>query len=315
MTIPVFDPAGPEAWSIASLIWWFSALSAAVWVAVMIGLGLALTWNRSPRGEPIEAPTATERRVNLWVGGLATLTAAIVVALTFISYVAQRQVFAAREPAVEIEVVGQQWWWQLRYPDPDPSKTLVTANELHIPVGQPVRLKLRSLDVIHSIWIPSLMGKADLVPGRDNTLSFTAQKTGVYAGQCAEFCGMQHSHMGMRVFVQSPADFAAWKESQIASAKQPSTPLQEAGQAVFLEGPCAMCHAIRGTSAGGQLGPDLTHLASRTTIAAGTADLTRGALAAWIADPQGIKPGSNMPTVKLEPDELESLLDYLTGLT
>jgi cytochrome c oxidase subunit 2 len=315
MTIPVFDPAGPEAWSVASLIWWFAVLCAGIWVAVMIGLGLALTWNRRTRTEPIEASPTIERRVSTVVGGLAGLTGVIVITLTFISYVAQQQVFGAREAEVEIEVVGQQWWWQLRYPDSDPSKAFMTANELHVPVGKTVRLKLTSRDVIHSFWVPSLMGKADLVPGRDNTLTFTAQKTGVYAGQCAEFCGLQHSHMGMRVFVESAEEFAGWKEKQAAAALLPATPTQKAGESVFLEGPCATCHAVRGTAAGGQLGPDLTHLASRTTIAAGTAELTRGALAAWVVDPQGIKPGTTMPTVKLEPDELNDLLDYLMGLT
>ncbi len=314
MTIPVFDPAGPEALSAASLIWWFAALCAGIWIAVMIGLGLALTWDRVPRAEPIEASPATERRVSLWVGGLAGLTGLIVVALTLISYVAQQQVFGAREAAVEIEIVGRQWWWQLRYTDPDPSKNFVTANELHVPVGETVRLNLKSADVIHSFWVPSLMGKADLVPGRDNSLTFTARKVGVYSGQCAEFCGMQHSHMGIRVFVESPEDYEAWKEEQIAAALLPATPSQKAGQAVFLDGPCALCHAVRGTAAGGQLGPDLTHIASRTTIAAGTAELTRGALAAWVVDPHGMKPGVNMPTIKLEPDELNSLLDYLMGL-
>jgi cytochrome c oxidase subunit 2 len=159
------------------------------------------------------------------------------------------------------------------------------------------------------------MGKADLVPGRDNSLTFTARKIGVYTGQCAEFCGLQHAHMGIRVFVDSAEDFAAWKNNQIAAALQPSTPLQKAGQSTFLEGPCGSCHSIRGTSAGGQLGPDLTHLASRATLAAGTAERTRGTLAAWVIDPQSMKPGTNMPTIKLEPDELNSLLEYLMGLT
>jgi cytochrome c oxidase subunit 2 len=315
MTIPVFDPAGPEAWSIANLIWWFAVLCAAIWIVVMIGLGLSLTWSRRPRPEPIEAAPATERRVTVWVSALAALTGVIVISLTFISYVAQERVFGARSDALEIEVIGQQWWWQLRYPDPDPSKTFITANELHVPVGQPIRLALTSIDVIHSFWVPSLMGKADLVPGRDNSLTFTANKTGVYSGQCAEFCGIQHTHMGMRVFVDSPEDFAAWKEQQIASALQPATAQQKAGQAVFLDGPCASCHAVRGTSAGGQVGPDLTHLASRTTLAANTAELTRGTLAAWVIDAQSMKPGTTMPTVPLGPDDLNSLLDYLMGLT
>lgn len=315
MNLPAaLDPKGPEAGAVAWLIWSFTALCTVIFVLVVIALLVGIFRRHRERPDPAEASPAMERRVSGIVTTLAVLTGVIVIGLTVISFGAQQRIFTLGNPAVDIEVTGHQWWWEVKYDDPDPVRTFTTANELHIPVGQLVRLKLTSTDVIHSFWVPSLMGKADLVPGRNNELEFTADKPGVYAGQCAEFCGLQHTHMGIRVFADSPADYEAWKAGQIASALQPSTPAQVAGEAAFLSNPCASCHAIRGTDAGGTLGPDLTHLASRTTIAAGTAELNRGTLAAWITDPQGMKPGANMPTIKLAPDDLNALVDYLTGL-
>jgi cytochrome c oxidase subunit 2 len=308
------DPQGPEAKAVSDLIWSFTELCAIIWVLVVAAGLIALTWRHPARPDPAEASPTTERRVEWIVGALAAVTGLIVIGLTVVSYAAQQRIFGLGDAAVEIEVIGHQWWWEAKYDDPDPSKTFTTANELHVPVGQLIRLKLTSVDVIHSFWVPSLMGKADLVPGRTNELAFSVTKPGVYAGQCAEFCGLQHAHMGIRVFADPAADFAQWKARQIASAMPPTTSEQRSGQAVFLSRPCASCHAVRGTDAGGAVGPDLTHLASRTTIAAGTAELNRGALAAWIADPQGMKPGANMPTMTLEPDELNHLVDYLMAL-
>jgi cytochrome c oxidase subunit 2 len=308
------DPKSPEAGAITGLISSFTELCAIIWVLVGAAVLIAITWRHSARVDPIEASPAGERHVSWIVATLAALTGVIVIGLTVISYAAQQRIFGLGDPAVDIAVIGHQWWWEVRYEDPDPSRQFTTANELHVPVGQLVRLKLTSLDVIHSFWVPSLMGKADLVPGRENELKFTADKIGVYSGNCAEFCGMQHTHMGIRVFADAPADFERWKATQIAPALQPSTPNQQAGQQAFANNPCNSCHAIRGTDSGGNVGPDLTHLASRSTIAAGTAELNRGTLAAWITDPQSMKPGTNMPTMKLEASELESMLDYLMEL-
>jgi cytochrome c oxidase subunit 2 len=310
----VLDPQGPQAGAVTNLVWSFTELCAVIWVLVVSATLIALTWQHEPRPEPGDASPATERRVSWIVSALAVVTGFIVIGLTLVSYAAQRDIFGLTDPTVEIEVIGHQWWWEVKYSDPDPARTFTTANELHVPINQLVRLKLSSVDVIHSFWVPSLMGKADLVPGRDNQLKFTASKPGVYIGQCAEFCGLQHAHMGIRVFADSDADYAAWKARQIASAPLPSTAEQQAGQQVFLSKPCASCHVVRGTDAGGGVGPDLTHIASRSTIAAGTVELNRGTLAAWIADPQSMKPGANMPTTTLEPDELNHLVDYLMGL-
>jgi cytochrome c oxidase subunit 2 len=193
-------------------------------------------------------------------------------------------------------------------------RSFTTANEIHLPVGEPITVKLTSSDVIHSFWVPALMGKQDAIPGRENQIGFSVDKPGVYRGQCAEFCGLQHAHMGMVVFADTKDAFEAWRNGQIADAAAPTQIEQQKGQEVFLSHPCVACHTIRGTDAGGRTGPDLTHLASRTTLAAGTLPLNRGSLAAWITDPHGIKPGVDMPLIPLEPDALQSLASYLEGL-
>jgi len=216
--------------------------------------------------------------------------------------------------ALTIKVTARQWWWQFEYLDRDPSKGFITANELHLPVGRPVQLLLQSADVIHSFWIPSLQGKKDLVPGHQTSLWLTPDQPGIYRGQCAEFCGYQHAHMGLLAVVESPEAFAKWQEAQRLSAAPPSTESQKRGQQVFLTRTCVMCHTIQGTPANSRVGPPLTHLASQQTIAAGAFPNTRGHLAGWIMNPQAMKPGVRMPANPLSPDELQSLLDYLETL-
>jgi cytochrome c oxidase subunit 2 len=211
-------------------------------------------------------------------------------------------------------VTGYQWWWEIQYEDDDPSRNFTTANEIHIPAGAPVRIKLASSDVIHSFWVPNLFGKQDLIPGQENEIRFVAERPGTYRGQCAEYCGFQHAHMSFFVVAESKDVFEAWRDKQIKSAEPPADPERQHGQQVFLSSPCALCHAIRGTEAGGRVGPDLTHLMSRRSIAAGTLPTSRGTVAAWIVDPQSIKPGNNMPLVTVSPDDLHALVSYLEGL-
>lgn len=198
--------------------------------------------------------------------------------------------------------------------DSTPDQRFETANEIHIPVGRNVRLQLEGVDVIHSFWVPSLAGKQDLIPGRPNELTIRAERPGVYRGQCAEFCGLQHAHMAFFVIAEAQAEFDQWARLQRASASASSDAELTAGQKVFLTKPCAACHAIRGTSASGTNGPDLTHVGGRKYIAAGLFETTRGSLAAWIADPQTLKPGNNMPMVSLNPEELRSVSAYLANL-
>ncbi|WP_234484278.1 cytochrome c oxidase subunit II [Noviherbaspirillum pedocola] len=219
----------------------------------------------------------------------------------------------AGKPGLTIEVAGRQWWWEVRYLGSDVSKTLVTANEIHIPVGVPVHVRLVGGDVIHSFWIPKLAGKTDMIPGQTNTTWLQADKPGVYRGQCGEFCGAQHAHMALYVVAQDGPAFDAWMRAQLADPPVPAGGMALRGSQVFLEH-CAVCHAVRGSLAGGRLGPDLTHLMSRATIAAGTLPNNLGNLEGWIANAQGIKPGSRMPPQNLSPEDLHAVTAYLQTL-
>ncbi|MGH7651459.1 MAG: cytochrome c oxidase subunit II [Gemmatimonadaceae bacterium] len=212
------------------------------------------------------------------------------------------------------EIVGHRWWWEVRRIDDTGRQQFVTANELHIPVGLAVRLRLSSADVIHSFWVPDLAGKTDVVPGQINTAWLKAEKPGVYFARCAEYCGMQHAHMAMVVVAESDSAFQHWLSSQTADATAPATPQEQRGLDAFLGSPCASCHEIRGTPAGAIVGPDLTHLASRQTIGAGALPNTAGNLAGWIANSQTIKPGNEMPAMYLKSADLSAIVLYLRSL-
>jgi cytochrome c oxidase subunit 2 len=189
----------------------------------------------------------------------------------------------------------------------------VTANEIHIPVGEPVRLKLGSADVIHTFWVPTLSGKTDLIPGQTNLTWLEADTPGVYRGQCNEYCGQQHAHMALAVYADAPDEFGAWWDRQVQAADRPEAAAVSQGQRQFLLR-CGACHAVRGTLAGGRVGPDLTHLMSRSTIAAGMLPNTVGHLSGWVANPQFIKPGSKMPNLELSGPELDEIRSYLLTL-
>ena len=247
--------------------------------------------------------------------GWAALVGTGLFALAVASFFADRSMAsAAANEKLSITVTANQWWWDVQYNSADASKIVRTANELHLPVGVPVRIILNSNDVIHSFWVPSLAGKQDLIPGRENDVSITPRKIGIYRGQCAEFCGAQHAHMALTVEVQSYADFLKWWQHQLQPAPAPATPLTLAGYNFVTGRNCSACHAIAGTPAGGTIGPDLTHLASRRSIAAGTMPMATGNLYGWVADPQSLKPGNHMPTIGLEPDQLHAVVAYLETL-
>jgi cytochrome c oxidase subunit 2 len=216
--------------------------------------------------------------------------------------------------AIQIRVTGHQWWWEIQYRDSLPQKWATTANEIHVPVGRPVVLELRSSDVIHSFWAANLSGKRDLIPGDENSLWFQADSAGVYRGVCAEYCGLEHAKMAFLVVAEPPDLFARWLARQRDTAQTPTTPEARRGQEVFLASSCVMCHAIAGTPAGSRVGPDLTHLASRQTIAAGTLRNTRENLSGWILDPQAVKPGVRMPSTPMSAADLQALLTYLESL-
>lgn len=212
-----------------------------------------------------------------------------------------------------LQVTAAQWWWSVRYESSEPDRIFTTANEIHIPAGRPVRIELKSQDVIHSFWIPHLGGKMDVIPGQTNVTWLQADQPGTYRGQCGEYCGAQHAHMAMYVIADTPQDYALWVRDQLRDATPPATDPARLGEQAFLAH-CAACHAVRGTEAGGILGPDLTHLMSRHTIAAGLLPNTPGNLAAWIADSQALKPGSRMPALVLSGGDLSAVVNYLQTL-
>jgi cytochrome c oxidase subunit II len=308
------DTHGPAASSLARMFWIFVAVLVTVWVLTMVALLLSLGRRRPADADPLATDPGTERRMTRTVSVAIGLTLVIVISLTGLSYAAQKVLFAHKDGALTLLITGHQWWWQITYEDSQPNRVFTTANEIHIPVGEPVLIKLESSDVIHSFWVPSLTGKIDAITGRQNQLQIQADSPGIYRGQCAEFCGLQHAHMGLLFIAESKEDFERWREHQISSAIPPGDEERQRGMEVFLSKPCVMCHQIRGTDAGGKVAPDLTHVGSRRYIGAGTLETTRGNIAAWIVDPHGVKPGVNMPTIQLEPDEIQPLASYLEGL-
>lgn len=303
------DSAGQQARQIEGLWWIFFAVSVVVWVLVAIALAIALFHKRRGAGE--------ERSERKAIGVISAATVLTVLTLFFllVSSIAVARGLNEHGPvAVTIELTGHQWWWQVEYDHEDKSKRFSTANELTIPVGEPVRIKLRSGDVIHDFWVPSLAGKRDLTPGHDGAIVLTAERAGVYRGQCAEFCGQQHAKMALWVTAVPKNEFLGWAEQQRLRSRIPSTPSQRKGLETFMNSPCPLCHNIAGTNASGKVAPDLTHFASRRSIAAGTVPNRRGYLAAWILDPQHLKPGNYMPPNGMKGSDLNPLLDYLESL-
>jgi len=280
-----------------------------VYVLVLLALAWSLWGNRGGRRRPRD-----DRGLSKALVAFVILTAGTLTVLTAASFVTDRTLHAPVDHPLRVRVTAKQWWWQVEYLADDPSKAIVTANELHLPVDRPVRIELATTDVIHSLWIPVLAGKEDLIPGRQNVLTLTPRHVGAYRGQCAEFCGLQHANMALDVRVDDARGFAAWYAHQLQPAPTPASANAAAGQRIFDSTACAMCHAVAGTDAGGRTGPDLTHLASRRMLAAGALPMDRTRLAAWIIDPQRYKPGTNMPQVPMQPHELDAVVDYLMEL-
>ncbi|MGV7210673.1 c-type cytochrome [Oxalobacteraceae bacterium A2-2] len=311
-------PAGLQAQHILDLWHVTLTLCAVVFVAVLGACLLAL-W-RAPRASEQTAPDLAglktpERRLHRSVAWATALSFAGLVFLLVADLLAGRAL--AQLPAagaVRIELTGHQWWWEARYLDEDLARSFSTANELHLPVGRAAIITLRSDDVIHTFWVPGLHGKKDMIPGRSAELRLRADQPGVYRGQCAEFCGLEHAQMAMLVVAESPEAYGRWAAGQRAPAAPPSDAGSQRGLRVFMDSGCASCHAIAGTEARGRLGPDLSHLASRQTIAAGALPNQRGHLGGWIVDAPRIKRGAAMPPNVLHPDDLQALLDYLEDL-
>ncbi|MGH2351290.1 MAG: cytochrome c oxidase subunit II, partial [Chloroflexota bacterium] len=306
------DPHGPQAAQLAWLGWFMFAVATAIFVLVMALLLYGLFRRRRTLAQPAAAGGGDTGARWVVIGGIAMPVVVLVVVLGLIIR-AMPALSAPSTPAnLTVEVIGYQYWWEVRYPQ----HGIVTANEIQIPVGQTVEFKLTSVDVIHSFWVPQLQGKMDLIPGKTNTVWLQADEPGVYRGQCAEFCGLQHAQMALLVIAQPPEQFAAWADAQRRPAVQSTDSLVQRGAQVFAREGCITCHAIR-TGAGrvgGQLGPDLTHLASRRTIGAGTLDNNRGNLGGWVSNAQALKPGNKMPPQPMDGESLQALLAYLESL-
>jgi len=299
------------------LLWIFLAICGVMYVLVIAFLVAGMFHQRAAEANVVETGRHHESHPLMRTGLIiwAALIGIGLTALAIASFVTDRSMAnAAVQPQLLITVTANQWWWDVQYNASDPSKIVRTANELHLPVGVPVHITLHSNDVIHSFWVPSLAGKEDLIPGRDTDVTVTPTRTGVFRGQCAEFCGAQHAHMALIVNVESHADFVKWWGRQLQRAPTPTTPLALAGYTIVTTRHCALCHTVAGTPAGGTIGPDLTHLAGRRSIAAGTMPMAEGNLYGWVANPQAIKPGTKMPTTGLEPNELHAVVAYLETL-
>jgi cytochrome c oxidase subunit 2 len=303
------SPKGPGASDIARL-WWLMFWIAAAVCAVVTGLLLyAAVRSRGRQGGP-----PIRRPASVWPVVVGGIVVPLIVLAGVFAYSIHTQAVLSKAPSpadLTIEVIGHDWWWEVRYP----AQGFTTANEIHIPAGRAVELKLSSVDVVHSFWVPELQSKRDLIPGHTNTLWLQADKPGDYRGQCAEYCGVQHAHMAFSVIAQSSADFDAWVARMRQPAAAPADPLAQRGWQVFEQMTCSSCHAVQGVSARGNAGPDLTHLQSRGLLAAGTLPNNRANLASWITAPGAIKPGVNMPAFdELDSPTLQALLAFLETL-
>jgi cytochrome c oxidase subunit II len=312
----MFGGQGADSRDFLSLLSLFLIVTSVMYLLV-IGFLIAAILRKRGVTQPVDqaAHDAPAPHFKMALLGWIALVGVGLTVLALASFFTDRSMAqTASRSALEVEITANQWWWSVRYYGADASQTLETANELHLPVDTPVHITLKSNDVIHSFWVPNLAGKQDLIPGRTTDITLRPSRQGLYRAQCAEFCGVQHAHMALDVTVESRADFLDWYRASLQPARAPSTPLQLAGYNYVTTRQCAMCHTINGTSAGSRFGPDLTHIASRRSIAAGTLPMNRGNLYGWIADPQSQKPGSKMPTLGLEPAELHAVVNYLESL-
>lgn len=305
----ILRPAGEGAQRISDVWWFMFAVGGIIYVIVMIALVGALLRRRNSEAD-VHAPETRGSRMFVLISGAAIPAVILVVLFILTLQTMSGLAQPARNDSLTIEVIGRQWWWEVRYP----GYGFTTANEIHIPAGQPVQLRLTSADVIHSFWVPELHGKIDLLPGQTNSITLEADSAGAYRGQCAEFCGIQHTKMALYVIAENAGDFALWAEGQQQPAPRPADPVAQDGLQIFLGSSCVYCHTIRGTNANSNFGPDLTHIASRRTLGAGAAPNTRGHLAGWIIDSQSIKPGNKMPPMYLSSVELQALLAYMDTL-
>jgi cytochrome c oxidase subunit 2 len=320
-----FDAHGPAAVRIGHLEWLMTVLFVVITVIMWVLFGFAFYRRRGTLAEhePIETSGG-----EAWIaiGGLAiplaVLTVLFVLGLGLLRdfpihgmHGANMQGAMARSMKPDILIVGHQWWWEIHYLSDDPSQEVVTANELHLPAGKPINIRLETRDVMHSFWVPALHGKVDLIPGQPNYLRVIASQPGQYFGQCAEYCGEEHARMRILAIVQPPDEYEAWLDAQRKPAAEPTSDQAKAGEKLFLGGPCSNCHEVRGSSAGGTVAPDLTHIGSRQMIASDMYRNNDGYLEAWITHAQSLKPGCLMPNItQFSGPQLQDLIAYLRQL-
>jgi cytochrome c oxidase subunit 2 len=311
-------PAGVQASHILAL--WNITLTLCSLVFASVLLALLIAMMRAPRAgreskpelDSLERPERHLRRV---VSAASIASVIVLFGLLLADVLTDRAL--SRLPvanAVHLEMTGHQWWWEARYADDTPGGSFAVANELHVPVGRPVVVSLKADDVIHTFWVPNLHGKKDMIPGRTSTIEFRADQPGTYRGQCAEFCGLEHALMAFSVVAEPPARYAAWVARQQAPAPQPANDLQAQGEHLFTASTCAGCHTVRGTSAHGVLGPDLTHVMSRPMLAAGTFENTAANMESWIKAPGSMKPGTTMPASQFSAQDLKALVAWIGTL-
>lgn len=313
------NPVGSQARHIEHTLLLIFFITSIVYVIVIAVLTFGILRNHAREGflphTLVEDPDV-DKKATYVVGAALGLTVVLLFVMLISSFItSHRTAVLANSSSLKINVYGHQWWWEVEYPmHEQPYRMVRTANEIHVPVGSTITVHATSRDVIHSFWAPNIHGKKDLLPGYENDLTFEVDQPGTWRGQCAEFCGLQHAHMAFDIVAQTREDFDRWYVQQLTSAPEPSTPEAKHGQQVFLSRPCVMCHTVRGTSANSTVGPDLTHIASRSMIAAGTLKNTRGNLAGWVSNAQSIKPGCRMPPNPMPAADLNDLLAYLETL-
>jgi cytochrome c oxidase subunit 2 len=313
------NPVGIQARHIEHNLVLIFAITSVVYLIVIAVLFFGVFRNHAREGfvphTLVEDPDVDRKAMYIVSGAIGVTVVLLFVMMIFSFITSHRTAVLANAQSLKIDVYGHQWWWEVEYPmEEQPSRMVRTANEIHVPVGSVVTVHATSRDVIHSFWAPNIHGKKDLIPGYENDLTLEVDKPGTWRGQCAEFCGLQHAHMAFDIVAQSREDFDRWYVQQLSAAPDPATQQTIHGREVFLTHPCAMCHTIRGTTAGSNVGPDLTHLASRSMIAAGTLKNTPGNLAGWILNAQSIKPGVRMPPNPMSGQDLNDLLAYLETL-
>lgn len=297
---------------VISVLWWWMLGAAVLVFAGAVGLLVLAYIRRHSGGLPIFG-----EREKL-VGGIVVAFGIVIPMVVLITLFGASDIYAIRFSAapaagstsMTVQVIGRQWWWEIRYP----TSGAVTANEMHIPVGTRVQVIATTADVIHSLWVPRLARKIDMIPGRENRILFDTSYPGTYYGQCSEFCGSQHAHMGLKVIAEPRASFEGWLSNMARPISGPSTAPARKGLGLFLARGCGGCHQLRGTGAQGSVAPDLTHLATRSTLAALTIPNTPAQLASWIRDPQAIKPGNHMPDLGLSSAEAQQIASFLEAL-